>query len=326
MDNNHRKHEKRQQKIFDPHLHLFNLAEGSYHWLKDGNPPFWPDKNTIKRNFTPDDLSLTAPFALKGFVHIEAGFDNEKPWREIAWLASINLPETMSIKAVAFIDICADEEVFNHHLKQLLDYEIVVGCRYILDQQAAELLQQPVVINNLSALASQELCFEVQMPVADLSAVNALLKVMAKEPNLKLIINHAGFPPYFDEHTEKQAFHQQIEWQNWQQNIRLLSRFENCSIKCSGWEMANRQYSDTWVKEVLSHCFKCFGEKRLMLASNFPLTLFSKSYRQYWLELINNFERVINDHKLEESRNGLTKEDIVNAVCCENALAIYQKN
>ena len=62
--------------ILDPHLHLFNLKSGDYHWLSPDNPPFWSDKAVIAKNFNESHLLLSTPFNLKGFVHIEAGFDN----------------------------------------------------------------------------------------------------------------------------------------------------------------------------------------------------------------------------------------------------------
>ena len=45
-------------KIIDPHLHLFDLKQGDYHWLKEENPPFWPDKHLIKKSFKETDLTL----------------------------------------------------------------------------------------------------------------------------------------------------------------------------------------------------------------------------------------------------------------------------
>ena len=73
-------------KIIDPHLHLFDLKQGDYHWLKADNPPNWPDKNVINNTFDEQDLSLSPPLSLAGFVHIEAGFDNLQPWRELNYL------------------------------------------------------------------------------------------------------------------------------------------------------------------------------------------------------------------------------------------------
>ena len=62
-------------KIIDAHLHLFDLQAGEYRWLSPDNPPFWPDKPVIAKNFSESDLVVSAPEQLSGFVHIEAGFD-----------------------------------------------------------------------------------------------------------------------------------------------------------------------------------------------------------------------------------------------------------
>ena len=72
-------------KIIDPHLHLFDLSQGEYSWLKPECPPFWPDKSLVAKNFSEHDLRLNESLKLTGFVHIDAGFNNQQPRREIAW-------------------------------------------------------------------------------------------------------------------------------------------------------------------------------------------------------------------------------------------------
>ena len=67
----------------DPHIHFFALNEGHYGWLKPANAPFWPDKKAIAKHTTEHMLYCASLGQLGGFVHIEAGFDNERPWREI---------------------------------------------------------------------------------------------------------------------------------------------------------------------------------------------------------------------------------------------------
>ena len=104
-------------KIIDPHLHLFDLEQGDYQWLKAENPPFWSDKKIIASNFAETDLQLSSPFELAGFVHIEAGFDNSKPWREIAWLE-----ETCSLpfRSIAGINLLLPSNEFQQVLDKLV--------------------------------------------------------------------------------------------------------------------------------------------------------------------------------------------------------------
>jgi L-fuconolactonase len=284
-------------KIIDPHLHLFDLEEGEYQWLKAENPPFWSDKKVITHNFTEKDLQLSSLFELAGFVHIEAGFDNQQPWREIAWLE-----ETCSLpfRSIASINLLLPSKEFQQVLDKLCQYESVVGVRDIFDDNAFEYLSNPVVQKNLSILAKQQFIFECQMPLADVVATTQLMKVLNVLPTLKLVINHAGYPPR-DVKSEP--------WKDWQQNLKSLCDYENISIKCSGFEMINRDYSAIWQQLVINQCLKTFGLYKTMLASNFPLCLFKGSYQENWLS-----------HK----QNNQLPTTTIEFLCYKNTQRIYK--
>lgn len=290
-------------KIIDPHLHLFALELGHYHWLKAENPPFWPDKQHINKRFDETDLTLTTPLSLAGFIHIEAGFDNEQPWRELAALEqSCNKP----FRAIANIDLTTSSQRINTVLEKLAKHPSFVGVRHLLDDQALALLSNKQVINNISILNNTGLVFEVQLSLIDQIPVAALCAVIENNLNIQFIINHAGFPPT-DLHS--------IEWQSWQSNLTKLSLYPHVAIKCSGWEMANRNYKAAWLHKHLSLIFAIFGAKKVMLASNFPLCLFSHSdYQAYWQSIISsNFFQALTEQ--EKS-----------ALCYDNALSWYSMN
>ncbi|MCC5853606.1 MAG: amidohydrolase, partial [Alkalimonas sp.] len=59
--------------IIDPHLHVWQLSAGDYHWLRPNNTPHWPEKAVLQQDFLPANLALQSPFRLLGAVHIEAG-------------------------------------------------------------------------------------------------------------------------------------------------------------------------------------------------------------------------------------------------------------
>jgi L-fuconolactonase len=205
-------------KIIDPHLHLFNLEQGDYQWLKADSPPYWLDKNTIRQSFTENDLALSDPLQLAGFVHIEAGFDNQQPWREIAWLEdNCSLP----FRAIAGVNLLLPTNEFQQILDKLDKFESVVGVRDILDENACAYLSNPHVKENLAQLAQQQLIFECQMPLTDVEATEQLIAVITELPTLKLVINHAGWPP--EDIDSKQ-------WQNWQSGIQALSGYRGNSM------------------------------------------------------------------------------------------------
>lgn len=286
--------------IIDPHLHLFALEQGDYHWLKKENPPFWPDKRVINKNFSDAAVILTPPLKISGFVHIEAGFDNQQPWRELAWLENnTELP----FKSVAFIDISQNEQAFNTQLSQLKKYPSLTGCRHILDEQALALLTSKDAINNLAQLAKHQLSFDLQMSLIDQQAVNSLCNILSELPHLNVIINHAGWPPNNSEAMNI-----------WQKNLKRISQYQQCAIKCSGWEMTDRHYSLSWLTETITSCITYFSVDRVMIASNFPLCLFSTSYQQYWLQMI----AVLNQLKVNERD--------IKKLCFSNALHWYKLN
>lgn len=264
-------------KIIDPHLHLFDLKMGQYTWLKPNEPPIWSDKPLIAKDFSERDLPLTYPLSLGGFVHIEAGFDNQQPWREIAWLArTCQLP----FRSVAMLDITLPKAEFAQQLQQLLQYKSVVGIRYILDNDAKAILTDKNSQHNLNTLAENQLSFELQMPLSNCSAVNKLIDILIKTPTLMVAINHAGWPPLPNDTNN-----------TWLKNLRRLASFNQIYIKCSGFEMAERAYSLSWQALVISQCIEYFGVNRVMLASNFPLCLLRESYQSYWcagIDITNN--------------------------------------
>lgn len=291
--------------IIDPHLHLFALSQGEYHWLKGGNPPFWPDKSKINHSYDESDIALNKDLSLAGFVHIEAGFDNQQPWRELNYLeGQCSLP----FRSIAAINLLDNQIDFAASLERLRDNSSFVGVRHILDEEALSILSSHVAQTNFSHLNwgchNHSLIFETQLDIADTPACDLLFQVMCQQQDTQFIINHMGFPS---------PDYQSMAWLEWQKNLKKLATLPNVAVKCSGWEMASRSYSSIWVEQCLTACLEAFTVKRVMLASNFPLCLFSKiNYQSYWQELIN----------LNAIQTLSTNEK--SALCYNNALLYYQ--
>jgi predicted TIM-barrel fold metal-dependent hydrolase len=259
-------------QIIDPHLHLFNRAQGQYHWLSASNPPFWADKEIINRDFGLHSIQLEGPLSLEGFVHIEAGFDNQRPEREIQWLESLHVQDnTPKMKTIASINLQLPSDIFEEQLNTLINCQSVVGIRHILDDQATQLLQSFQVITNLELIAAKALIFECQFSICDDSAVEQLVKTLMLIPSLKIVINHAGF-----------ASLSSLEYTKWLNNIKNLAQFDQLFIKASGWEMCDRDYTLAHIQKVTKDLIAIYGAERIMLASNFPLCLFTQSYQELW--------------------------------------------
>lgn len=254
--------------VIDPHLHLFDLQQGDYHWLKPQQAPLWSDKHLIRGNFTQADLTLGSTFKLAGFVHIEAGFDNHQPWREIDWLEKHC---SGPFKTVAFADITA--KAFGQHLDQLTQRQSIVGIRFILDEQAERILSADLTKQHFMLLSQANLNFDAQFSMTDAKASASLVELANQFPDVAIIINHAGWPPAKDAVESRDI---------WQLNLQKLAECKNIAIKLSGWEMADRAWQPQFASSTIQDCIISFGENRVMLASNFPLCLFSMPYAELW--------------------------------------------
>jgi predicted TIM-barrel fold metal-dependent hydrolase len=256
--------------VVDPHVHLIALADGEYGWLQPSNPPFWPDKSIIARSFSPADLTLSAPLALHAFVHVEAGFDNAHPHREVAYLEQHYLSST-PFNTIATCDLTLPTEQFQAQIDALSALRSCVGVRHILDEDARTLLDLPQVITNLHALAHAQLIFECQCDLTDARVVEQIIAFHRSTSHV-WVINHAGIGAYNDANSLR----------IWTTQMKALARCPNIHVKASGWEMVDRQYTADAIKPIIKQLVAIFGEERVLLASNFPLTLFRQSYQDYW--------------------------------------------
>ena len=248
-------------EIIDAHLHLINLEEGDYHWIKTVNGQ---GKEDLNASFYERDLHIDTPFSLAGFVHVEAGFDNNRPWREVEWLEKhCSIP----FRSIAFADLTED---FSTVWKRLAQSSCVVGIRNILGDKACDVLSLEQTYLHLLQLSDHEKIFEIGFDINNTACTQALCDLMLRLPELTVVIDHAGL--YVD----------QVGGLN---NLTMLADQKNCYIKCSGWEMAEVD-QDTVNFSVIVNRIKrllaLFGQNRVMLGSNFPLCLLKQSYQECW--------------------------------------------
>lgn len=267
------------QRIIDSHLHFWDLEQGDYHWLSLNNPPHWPDKDTLRRSFSAQDLKLDKDFELSGIVHIEAGFNNLEPMAEVHWLQREVEPNlTVPMKIVAGGDISLEPAKFFEQLAMLSTCESVVGIRHILDQSAVSILKMQHARTNLEQLAEANLLFETQLYGNDVEALDLLAEIALALPKLTIVIDHFGF-----------LFSTGLN--NWHEIRVFLEKISGCKnifIKASGWEMHDshcRKWEIEDVTRLISTFLEHVSSDRLIFASNFPLCLLSDHYSVFWQKM-----------------------------------------
>jgi len=316
--------------IIDPHLHLFDLERGQYDWLKSEYPPTWSDKNTIHKSYIEADLQKSAAFSVSGYVHIEAGFDNDLGHLEIA---NIEQRASLPQRSIGFIDITLEPAEFVNEFNNQAQYRSTVGIRHIIEtldlstentllleqdfsknevKRITSILENVNSYTNLTFLQTRKGIFELQCDVNNRELVVQVFAFFQRLPNLQIVLNHAGFAPSaFDKNGQANA-----EFDDWKLNTELLTRLPNIAVKCSGFEMVDRAYGKSQIEAVLTHCINVFGLNKVMLASNFPLCELSVTYEYYWKQIFEVLEKMVN--------TGLLNAAQKKALYSDNALRIYK--
>ncbi len=255
------------QHIFDPHIHFISLEKGDYHWLRNADDSFSDNIQRIKRNFSAADLELTTPFSLRAVSHIEAGFDNDNPERELAFIGV--QPPVRS--AISYIPLNTDLNEFTQKLALLMLFETFVGIRDISENDDYLRLKSRDALLNLALLAEHGLLFEAQFNADNEQAVSLFNSFARQLPYLTIVINHCGLPD-------------PDNFDNWRQGIMKLSEQSNIAVKFCGFEMLKKPEPVDFKQGVLDVLLAAFSENRVMFASNFPLCLTQKPYQEVWEE------------------------------------------
>lgn len=261
-------------KVTDPHLHLFNLSQGEYGWLQPTKGPDWPDKSKLLCDFKESDLRMNNPLCLAGYVHIEAGFNNDQSWLEVDW---VEAQAILPVRTIGCVDLCLDPTQFIDQLTELARRSSLVGVRHIFDDQLNRILSHPNTIPNLHVLESEGIVFELQFNATQLSEVDQVVRALKKVPSLSVVLNHQGFGSSALSHNMKEA---------WLYGLTALSELPSVKVKCSGLEMLDRHFTPLTLKQTLEEVVSRFGQSRVMMASNFPLVTLSMSYEAYWLMVV----------------------------------------
>lgn len=87
-------------------------------------------------------------------------------------------------------------------------------------------------------------------------------------PELRLVLNHGGRPAVMTGILEP-----------WRIEIRAFAKETSAVVKCSGLvERAGVEWSKDSVKPYVAELIEAFGTKRVMFATNWPLSTISSTY------------------------------------------------
>jgi len=252
-------------QIVDTHQHLWDLDLFHYSWL-DSLP-------ALNRSFRmPDYLEAAKGLNVVKSVHLEADVDEPYMLDETRHLLA--LADQLD-NSLAGIVACGRPESkdFRSYLDKIAGHPRLKGIRRVLHTQPDEVGQGATFINNVAALSSYGLSFDLcvlarQLPIA--------INLVAKCPDVVFILDHCGVPQVKERNLDP-----------WRSYIADIAQFPNVCCKISG--LVAYADPERWTAEDLrpfvEHAIASFGWDRLLFGSDWPVCTLSASYQQ-WVEAL----------------------------------------
>jgi len=248
-------------QIVDTHQHLWDLSLFRYSWL-DTLPE-------LNRSFRmPDYLAAARGLNVVKSVHLEADVDEPYLLDETRHLLAL---ADQSDNPLEGIVACGRPESgdFKSYLDKIAGHRRLKGIRRVLHTQPDETGQGMTFINNVAALSSYGLSFDIcvlarQLPIA--------IKLVSKCPDVVFVLDHCGVPQVKEKNLDP-----------WRAHITEIARFPNVSCKISGLVAYAdpKQWTSEDLRPFVEHVIANFGWDRVLFGSDWPVCTLSASYQQW---------------------------------------------
>ena len=244
----------------DAHHHFWLLSRGDYGWMT-------PDARVLYRDFQPADLDrdLTNN-AIAGTILVQAA-PTEAETEYLLELAG-GWPKALGV--VGWTDLTSPTA--SGALEKLARHRLLKGVRpMVQDEPDPDWILQASVSQSLAVMQSLGLTFDALVRPCHLKV---LAMVADRHPDLPIVIDHAGKPEI-----------EKGEFDHWAADIMAMSRRTHVYCKLSGLlSQAGSRGSDEDLRPYIHHLFRCFGPRRLMWGSDWPVLLGAAGSYSQWFE------------------------------------------
>lgn len=241
----------------DSHQHFWYYKEEDYRWIHD-------EMQVLKRNFLPNDLvKELKKIGFDGSIAIQARQSIE----ETEWLLNLANEYPFILGVVGWVDLRSKE--LYKQLEKFSQNPKFVGVRHVVqDEPDDEFLLRNDFIQGIEALKDFSLTYDIliyerHLPVA--------IRFIEKFPDQVFVIDHIAKPD-----IKNRSF------QNWSQNMKIISEFSNVYCKLSG--MVTENDWAHWKNEdfypYIDFLIETFSYERLLIGSDWPVCTLAAPYEK----------------------------------------------
>ena len=250
-------HNVRKIPKTDTHVHLFDLAQLQYSWLK--NAP------EINRSFNLEDFhKATKKDRVTKILFMESGTDPGFNVKEAQMVSSLAGKESRIRGIIAKLNLLAGPQS-RSQLDDLLALPLLKGIRGAFPNNGDD---PTAFIERLQWLEPHQLTFDLLLTPARLPYAASIIE---KCPANIFILDHLGNPDV--------AAH---EWKSWQTGIDALAALPNVNCKLSGIiTRAGKGWKQDQISPYIQYVIKQFGMDRLVYGGDWPVVLRAGSYHSW---------------------------------------------
>jgi L-fuconolactonase len=246
--------------VVDAHHHFWDPSRADYPWMT-------AEVDAIRRKFGPEDMR---PLLQQRGVHRTVLIQARSSLDESRELLAIAASTDFIAGVVAWVDLTApDIATVLDALERSPGGGKLAGIRHpVQDEDDPEWLLRDDVQHGLGELGRAGLTFDLLVTPNELPAASAAAH---RQPGTQFVVDHCGNPPIRAGGDDR--------WDRWMPSIAALP---NVYCKLSGlvteadWHNWTRATLQPYVERVL----EWFGDKRLMLGSDWPVCLLAGSYAE----------------------------------------------
>lgn len=260
---------KSVKHLIDTHIHLYDTRRD----IEMAWPPE-TDKILYKPHLPEEYSSIAKAADVTGVIIVEASDlleDNH-------WVLDLVKGDDFYIGLVGNIDINRTD--FDKQLRILKKDKRLVGVRTRSPQPVD--YSSPQVLANLHALANHKLTMDYLTNRGGIPGIETIDQVARAIPNLHIVVNHClGYD-----------FDGKAPSREWISAVKKLAENSNVTCKISGLYQRSVQQPAPqdieYYRSTLNVLWECFGKKRLIYGSNWPVTKHTDSYASF-LRLVDHF-------------------------------------
>lgn len=221
-----------------------------------------PNMELLKRNYLPETLAPILKAAhIDGTISVQA----RQSLEESLWLLDLADRNSFIKGVVGWVDL--RNERVGEQLERFVDHPKFRGVRHVVhDEPDDQFMLLPDFCRGIGRLRSLNLTYDLLLFPKHLPVACELIKLF---PNQPFVIDHISKPPIREQFFEP-----------WASNIRGIAAFENVYCKVSG--MVTEADWNRWEPgdfiPYLDLIFECFGTKRTMVGSDWPVCTLAGTY------------------------------------------------